>query len=74
MRGTSLRKVPDAIWRGSFKIRMTVKVPVPPLNIQNGFGRLLVWFGPLKAKHTAIRKANTVLRSATLARAFPTPS
>ncbi|WP_169067145.1 hypothetical protein [Candidatus Accumulibacter phosphatis] len=57
---------------------MTVKVPVPPLNIQNGFGRLLLWFGPLKAKHTAIRKAirkaNTVLRSATLARAFPTPS
>lgn len=53
---------------------MTVKVPVPPLSTQNGFEQLLAWFGPLKAKHTAIRKANTVLWPATLARAFPAPS
>lgn len=47
-----------------------IKVPVPPLAIQQRFNRLQAEVTALKAQHTAIRAANAALLPATLERVF----
>lgn len=47
-----------------------ITVPVPPLPLQQTFDRLQADVAVLKAKHAAIREANTALLPATLERVF----
>jgi len=47
-----------------------ITVPVPPLPLQQTFGRLQADVAALKAKHAAIREANAALLPATLERVF----
>lgn len=49
---------------------MAIDVPTPPLDVQLTFDRLQAEVAALKAKHTAIRKANAALIPATLERVF----
>ncbi len=49
---------------------MAIEVPTPPLATQQTFDRLQAEIAALKAKHTAIRQANTALLPATLERVF----
>lgn len=49
---------------------MAIEVPTPPLAVQQTFDRLQAEITALKAKHTAIRKANAALLPATLERVF----
>lgn len=49
---------------------MAIEVPIPPLPIQQTFDRLQAEIAALKAKHTAIRAANSALLPATLERVF----
>lgn len=49
---------------------MSIKVPTPPLPIQQTFDRLQAEIAALKAKHSAIREANVALLPATLERVF----
>lgn len=49
---------------------MAIEVPTPPLAVQQIFDRLQAEVAALKAKHTAIRNANTALLPATLERVF----
>lgn len=49
---------------------MAIEVPTPPLAVQQIFDRLQAEVAALKAKHTAIRNANTALLPATLERIF----
>ena len=49
---------------------MAIAVPTPPLAVQQTFDRLQAEITALKAKHTAIRKANAALLPATLERVF----
>ncbi len=47
-----------------------IEVPITPLATQQNFDRLRAEISALKAKHTAIREANTALIPATLERVF----
>lgn len=49
---------------------MAITVPMPPLMAQQTFDRLQADVAALKAKHAAIREANTALLPATLERVF----
>ncbi len=49
---------------------MAIKVPMPPVAVQQTFNRLQAEVGTLKAKHAAIRQANAALIPATLERVF----
>jgi type I restriction enzyme S subunit len=49
---------------------MAIEVPTPPMATQRTFDRLQSEIATLKAKHTAIREANTALLPATLERVF----
>ncbi len=49
---------------------MAIDVPVPPLAAQQTFGRLQAAVAALKAKHAAIRQANTAIIPAALERIF----
>jgi type I restriction enzyme S subunit len=49
---------------------MAIEVPVPPMAAQQTFTRLQTEIGVLKAKHAAIRQANTALLPATVERIF----
>lgn len=49
---------------------MAIEVPTPSLAVQQTFDRLQAEIAALKAKHTAIRKANAALIPATLERVF----
>jgi type I restriction enzyme S subunit len=49
---------------------MAIEVPTPSLTTQQTFDRLQAEVAALKAKHTAIRAANTALLPATLERVF----
>lgn len=49
---------------------MAIEVPVPPLTAQQTFDRLQADVAALKARHTAIRRANAALIPATLERVF----
>lgn len=49
---------------------MAIEVPTPSLAVQQTFDRLQAEIATLKAKHTAIREANTALLPATLERVF----
>lgn len=49
---------------------MAIEVPMPPLATQQTFDRLQTEVAALKAKHTAIRKANAALLPAMLERMF----
>lgn len=51
---------------------MAIEVPMPPLAAQQTFDRLQAEVAALKAKHTAIREANSALLPATLERVFST--
>ena len=51
---------------------MAIEVPTPALGVQQNFDRLQAEIAALKAKHTAIRKANAALLPATLERVFST--
>ena len=51
---------------------MAIEVPMPRLSEQKAFDRLQAEILTLKAKHTAIRKANAALLPATLERVFKT--
>ena len=51
---------------------MAIKVPVPPLAVQQTFDRLQADVAALKARHAAIRQANAALIPATLERIFST--
>lgn len=51
---------------------MAIEVPAPPLAVQRTFDRLQADVASLKAKHAAIRQANTALLPATLERIFHT--
>jgi type I restriction enzyme S subunit len=55
-------------------VLMTVEVPTPSLSSQQTFARLQVEVAALKAKHSAIRRANTELLPATLERVFAEPA
>lgn len=49
---------------------MAIEVPMPSPAVQQTFDRLQAEIAALKAKHTAIRKANAALIPATLERVF----
>lgn len=49
---------------------MAIEMPMPPLATQQTFDRMQSEVAALKAKHTAIREANTALLPATLERVF----
>ena len=51
-----------------------IEVPVPPMSTQQAFNCLRAQVAALKAKHTAIRKANAALLPATLERVFSQPA
>ena len=49
---------------------MAIKVPVPPLAVQQTFDRLQADVAALKARHAAVRQANAALLTAPLERVF----